>query len=71
MVFSVRFVAKCYKQENYEAGSWGQGEFGNAEEGERPQLKTATKQRLVETVTDWEDLVFPTVVCELCRAVTE
>jgi hypothetical protein len=32
-----------------EAGSWGQGEFGNTEEGERTPLETATKQRLVNT----------------------
>jgi hypothetical protein len=28
------------------------GQFGNPEEGERPPLETATKQRLVKTVTD-------------------
>jgi hypothetical protein len=35
-----------------EAGSWGRGEFGNPEKGECPPLKAATKQWLVETVTD-------------------
>jgi hypothetical protein len=30
----------------WEADSWGQGQFGNPEEGERPPLKVATKQRL-------------------------
>jgi hypothetical protein len=28
-----------------EAGSWGQGEFRNPEEEERPPLEAATKQR--------------------------
>jgi hypothetical protein len=27
----------------------GQGQFGNPEEGERPPLKAATKQRLMKT----------------------
>jgi hypothetical protein len=27
-----------------EVGSWGRGQFGNSEEGERPQLEAATKQ---------------------------
>jgi hypothetical protein len=30
-------------REKLEAGSWGQGEFGNPEEGERPTLEAATK----------------------------
>jgi hypothetical protein len=46
-----------------EAGSWGRGQFGNPEEGERPPLEVATKQRPVKTVTDWEDLVCPIVKC--------
>jgi hypothetical protein len=29
----------------WEAGSWGQGHFGNPEEGDHPQLGAATKQR--------------------------
>jgi hypothetical protein len=29
------------------AGTRGRGQFGNPEEGERPPLKAATKQRLV------------------------
>jgi hypothetical protein len=33
----------------WEAGSWGQGQFRNPEEGERPPLEAATKQRLVKT----------------------
>jgi hypothetical protein len=32
-----------------EAGSYGQGQFGNTEEGEHPLLEAATKQRLVKT----------------------
>jgi hypothetical protein len=28
-------------------------------------VEAATKQRLVKTVTDWEDLVCPIVICEL------
>jgi hypothetical protein len=28
-----------------EAVSWGWGQFGNTQEGERPPLETATKQR--------------------------
>jgi hypothetical protein len=32
------------------AEAWGY--FGNPEEGERPLLKVAAKQRLVKTVTD-------------------
>jgi hypothetical protein len=42
------------------------GPFRNPEEGERPPLETATKQRLVKTVTDGEDLVCPVVICEAC-----
>jgi hypothetical protein len=34
------------------AGSWGQGYFGNPEEGERPPLEAATKQWLVKTWLD-------------------
>jgi hypothetical protein len=30
-------------------GSWGTGQFGNPEEGERPSLDAATEQRLVKT----------------------
>jgi hypothetical protein len=52
-----------------EADSWGQGNFGNQEEGERPPLKAVTKQRLVKTVADWEDLMCPIVFCEVCRTV--
>jgi hypothetical protein len=37
-----------------EAGSWGRGQIGNSEAGERPPLKAATKERPVETVTDWK-----------------
>jgi hypothetical protein len=70
-VFSTRSVQRCYKQGQLllKAGSWGREPFGNPQEGERTQLKVATKQRLVKTVTDWEDLVCPVVVYELWRAV--
>jgi hypothetical protein len=58
-VFSVRFVPRYCKQYEWvkillrisrellllEAGSWGQRQFRNPEEGERPPLKAATKQR--------------------------
>jgi hypothetical protein len=37
-----------------EPGSWGREYFGNLEEVECPLLETATKERLVKTVTDWE-----------------
>jgi hypothetical protein len=45
------------------------GYFGNPEEGERRPLKAATKQRLVKTVTYWEDLMCPVVISEVCRTV--
>jgi hypothetical protein len=32
------------RSEKWESGSWGRGEFGNPEEGERPPLEAATKQ---------------------------
>jgi hypothetical protein len=35
-----------------EAGSWGREQFGNPDEGERPPLEAATKQR--SEVRDWE-----------------
>jgi hypothetical protein len=43
-------------------GIWGS--FCNPEEGVRPPFKAATKQRLVKTVTDWENRMCPTVICE-------
>jgi hypothetical protein len=52
-----------------EASSWGQGQFGNPEEGERPSLKAATKQRLMKTVTELEDVACPILICEVCRTV--
>jgi hypothetical protein len=36
------------------------GQFGNPEEGERPLLEDATKQRLVNTVTD--NIVFCVII---------
>jgi hypothetical protein len=36
---------ESYSCGKWEAGSWGRGQFGNPEEGERPPLKAATKQR--------------------------
>jgi hypothetical protein len=59
-------VSSCY--ENLVAETRGQ--FRNPEDGESPPLETATKQRLVKTVTDWEDIVCPIVMCEVCRTVT-
>jgi hypothetical protein len=47
----------------WEAGSCGRGKFRNPEEGEHLPLEVATKQWLVKTVTDWEDLVCP--ICEV------
>jgi hypothetical protein len=38
-----------------EAGSWGWGLFGSPEDGERPPLEAATKQRLVKNIAVWED----------------
>jgi hypothetical protein len=35
--------------EKWEAGSWGQGQFRNPEEGECPPLEAATKQQLMKT----------------------
>jgi hypothetical protein len=35
-----------------ETGSWGRGQFGNPEEGERPPLEAATKHRSEDR--DWE-----------------
>jgi hypothetical protein len=37
------------QSEKWVAGSWGRGEVGNPEKGERPRLKAATKQRLMKT----------------------
>jgi hypothetical protein len=53
----------------WEAGRWDRGQFGNPEEGERSALEPATKQWLVKTVTNWEDLVYPIVISEVCRRV--
>jgi hypothetical protein len=35
--------------EKLEAGSWDREKFGNQDEGERPLLEAASKQRLVKT----------------------
>jgi hypothetical protein len=32
-----------------ETGSWGRGQFGNPEEGERPLLEASAEQRLMKT----------------------
>jgi hypothetical protein len=48
-----------------EAGIWGQGQFENPEEEERPWLEAANKQRLIKTAKDWENLVCPTVIREM------
>jgi hypothetical protein len=44
----VESVESC-RCDKWEAGSWGRGQFGNPEEGQRPPLEAATKQRLVKT----------------------
>jgi hypothetical protein len=41
-----------------EAGSWGQGQFGNPEDGECPRLKAATKQRQEDVTVDTSDPVY-------------
>jgi hypothetical protein len=64
-VFSVWSVLRRYKQDKLGAGIWGWGPFRIPEEGERLALKAATKQQLVKTVADWEDLVCPNVICEV------
>jgi hypothetical protein len=48
-----------------EAGSWGQGQFGNPEEGECPPLKISTKQQLVETLQTQNTSLCATAVCKL------
>jgi hypothetical protein len=48
-----------------EAGSWGRGQFGKPEKGERPALEAAIERRLVNIVTDWVYLVCPIVICEV------
>jgi hypothetical protein len=50
----------------WSAGSWTRGQFGNAEEQERLPLEAATKERLLKTVTDLEDLECHIVICEMC-----
>jgi hypothetical protein len=54
----------------WEVGSWGQGPFGNPVEVERSPLEAATKQQLVKTVREWENLLCPTVIREVCRTVS-
>jgi hypothetical protein len=43
----VELVESC-SCEKWEAGSWGQGQFRNPEEGEHPLLKATTEQGLVK-----------------------
>jgi hypothetical protein len=45
-----------------EAGSWGRGQFGNPEEGERPPLETPTKQR------QWRRYCGHYCVCEIVNS---
>jgi hypothetical protein len=45
------------------------GPCQDVKSGECPPLEAATKQWLVKNVTDWEDLVCPVVICEVCRRV--
>jgi hypothetical protein len=51
-----------------EAGSWGKGHYGNSEEGERPLLEAATKQRSEDLTVDTSVCVIVTMKCshELC-----
>jgi hypothetical protein len=39
------------------------------EERESPPFEALTKQRLVKTVTDREDLMCPIIICEVRRTV--
>jgi hypothetical protein len=49
-MFSVQSVLRpSCSCEKWEDGRRGRGQFGKPEEGERPPLKAATKQRLVNT----------------------
>jgi hypothetical protein len=64
-----QFHSKRVKMLLWEARIWGRGQFGNPEVGECPPLKTATMQRLVNTATDWEVVICPIVICEVCRTV--
>jgi hypothetical protein len=41
------------------------GLYENPEEGEHPPMEAITKQWLVKTVTDQEDLVCPIGICEV------
>jgi hypothetical protein len=51
--FNLRTAAfSCCELLLLEAGSWDRWQFGDLEEGERPPLEVATKQRLVKTVAD-------------------
>jgi hypothetical protein len=50
----------------WEAGSLGRGHFGNPEGGECSPLEADTKQGLVKTNTDWDDLLRPLVTCDVC-----
>jgi hypothetical protein len=40
-------------------------QFGNPNKGERPPLEHDTKQQLAKNITDWEDLVYPILICEV------
>jgi hypothetical protein len=48
MAGMVESVERC-SCEKWEAGSWGQGQFRNPEEGEHLLLEATTKQGLVKT----------------------
>jgi hypothetical protein len=81
-VFSTPSVLRCYKQEKsvellrfsrceamlWQAGNWGRD--SSTEQGERPPLEAATKQRLSKTVTDWQNLVCRIAICEVRRTVS-
>jgi hypothetical protein len=50
-----------------EAGSWGRGPFGNPEDGGRPPLEVATRQRLGKTENDFKCAVV-TVIFGVCNS---
>jgi hypothetical protein len=51
------------------AGSWGRGQFGNPEEGERPPLEAVTRERLMKTQQAEKTWVFAQVNCKVCELV--
>jgi hypothetical protein len=60
-------LVESYSCEKWEAGSWGQVEFGNPEEKERAPLKAAAKQRLLQT--EKTSCVMQLVIFGVCDSV--